>query len=399
MSDEFSGTGHPQPAVLQVVTLITPDGAYGGPVRVAFNQSRQLRAAGHRTMVAGGVRGYRKIPTALDGIPVRLAKARSIIPMLGFSGMIAPALLGWMVLNRRSFDVIHVHLARDLITLPAAVMALILRKRLVVQTHGMIADSSHPIAPLLDRVLTRPILRRAAAVLYLTVEERVALSRVQPEAAVQHLPNGVPGYDGTSTVGSGDRTSDQVEVLYLARLQSRKRPVLFAKTAARLVAEGCDARFTLVGPDEGEAAQVLETIMRSGTRTDEIRWEGALPPDRTVARMAAASIYVLPSVDEPFPMSVLEAMSVGLPVVITESCGLAETVRASGSGMVVDESEDSLIEAIRMLITDQRLREQMSAAARQTAAAAFSMEAVARDLTAVYDGRRPVANSWARAES
>ncbi|MGA5542177.1 glycosyltransferase [Mycobacterium sp. NPDC051198] len=382
MNEKSTGTA--QPAVLHVVTLITPDGAYGGPVRVAFNQSRQLRAAGHRTLVAGAVRGYPEIPTVIDGVPVRLAKARSIIPMLGFSGLLAPALLRWMMRNRKSFDVIHVHLARDLITLPAAAMALILRKRLIVQTHGMIADSSHPIAPILDRLLTRPILRRAAAVLYLTEDERAALLRVQPGAAVRHLRNGVPGYEGAR--GAADRTAGRVEVLYLARLQARKRPVLFAKAAARLLAEGCDARFTLVGPDEGEGAEVLDTITRSDTGSHEIRWEGALSPDRTVARMAAASIYVLPSVDEPFPMSVLEAMSVGLPVVITESCGLAETVRESGSGIVVGESEDALIEAMRTLISDQRLREQMSAAARQTAAAAFSMEAIARDLTASYVG-------------
>ncbi|OBB33351.1 hypothetical protein A5792_09345 [Mycolicibacterium peregrinum] len=384
MSEDF--TGAVRPAVLHVVTLITPDGAYGGPVRVAFNQTRQLRAAGHRTLVAGAVRGYSKIPTVLDGVPVRLAKARRIIPKLGFSGLLAPALLRWMVRNRKSFDVIHVHLARDLITLPAAAIALILRKRLIVQTHGMITDSSHPIAPILDRILTRPILRRAAAVLYLTEDERAALLRVQPEVAARHLRNGVPDYEGARTATGADRRTGCVEVLYLARLQARKRPVLFAKAATRLLSAGCDARFTLVGPDEGEGAEVLDTIMRSDTRPDEIRWEGALPPGRTVARMAAASIYVLPSVDEPFPMSVLEAMSVGLPVVITESCGLAETVRASGSGIVVDESEDALIEAMRTLIIDQRLRENMSAAARQTAAAVFSMEAIARDLAAVYVG-------------
>ncbi|OMB92925.1 hypothetical protein A5733_17145 [Mycobacterium sp. NS-7484] len=376
-------------AALHVVTLITPDGAYGGPVRVAFNQARQLRADGHRAVVAGAVRGYRTIPTVLDGVPVRLTKARNVIPVLGFSGLLAPAMWVWMVRNRRTFDVVHVHLARDLITLPAALIALVLGKRLIVQTHGMIADSDHPIAPVLDRVLVRPILRRAAAVLYLTEAERAALLRVQPAAAVQHLPNGVPGYEAAATARNDRAIGDDVEVLYLARLQARKRPVLFVRAATRLLAQGRAARFTLIGPDEGEGSAVRDAISRSGAAPDALTWEGALPPERTTARMVEASVYVLPSVAEPFPMAVLEAMSVGLPVVITESCGLAEAVRASGSGVVVDESEEALVEAIQTLITDRGLRERMSAAALRTAAEVFSMAAVARELLAVYTGVRP----------
>ncbi|OMC40305.1 hypothetical protein A5740_24475 [Mycobacterium sp. GA-1841] len=369
---------------MHVVTLITPDGAYGGPVRVAFNQARQLRADGHHAVVAGAVRGYREIPTRLDGVPVRLSKARTVIPMLGFSGLLAPAMLLWMVRHRKTFDVVHVHLARDLITLPAALIALMLRKRLIVQTHGMVADSDHPIAPLLDRILVRPILRRAAAVLYLTEAERAALLRVQPAAAVQHLPNGVPGYEPGPDVGADRVADNDVEVLYLARLQARKRPALFVRAATRLLAQDCAARFTLIGPDEGEGAAVRAAISQSGADEDAIAWEGALPPEHTTERMAAASVYVLPSVAEPFPMSVLEAMSVGLPVVVTESCGLANAVRDSGSGIVVDESEEALVEAIHMLIADRGLRERMSAAARRTATEVFSMAAVARELLTLY---------------
>lgn len=367
-----------RPSVLQVVTLITPDGAYGGPVRVALNQSRQLLANGHRAVVAAATRGYPIAPTELDGVPLRLARARNIHPALGFAGLVAPALIASMVRHRKSYDVVHVHLARDLVTLPAAMLALVLGKRLILQTHGMVVDSAHPLAPVLDRLLTRPVLRRAAATLYLTEAERAGLIRVQPTVALTHLPNGVPVYQG-------DReTTDVVEILYLARLQERKRPTMFVRAAARLLDEGLSARFALVGPDEGEAARVRDAIARAGH--DGIGWEGALSPEHTAERMARATCYVLPSVDEPFPMSVLEAMAVGLPVVITESCGLAEAVRASGSGIVVDESEDALVEAVRTLIADPDLRAQMGAAARRTAVEVFSMEAVTSRLRSIYAG-------------
>ena len=70
---------------------------------------------------------------------------------------------------------------------------------------------------------------------------------------------------------------------------------------------------------------------RCGPRSTETRASPgrvALTPDAIPARMAAADVYVLPSVREPHPMSVLEAMSVGLPVVVTNDCGLAPVGRA-----------------------------------------------------------------------
>src|SRR5947208_3258851 len=106
--------------VLQVVTLITPDGAYGGPVRVAFNQAQQLRSKGYDALIVATARGYSPLPRELNDTPVRLSKARLLLPFAGFSGIVSPSMLWWMLRHRRDYDVVHVHLARDLVTLPAA---------------------------------------------------------------------------------------------------------------------------------------------------------------------------------------------------------------------------------------------------------------------------------------
>jgi hypothetical protein len=72
--------------VLHVVTL-TPDGAHGGPVRVAFNQAREIRSQGHSVTITGACRGYREPPRDLDGTSVHLFKARQVIPFTGFAGI------------------------------------------------------------------------------------------------------------------------------------------------------------------------------------------------------------------------------------------------------------------------------------------------------------------------
>ena len=78
--------------------------------------------------------------------------------------------------------------------------------------------------------------------------------------------------------------------------------------------------------------------------------------------MSQAGVYVLPSIDEPYGMSVLEAMSVGLPVVITESCGLASLVRTTGSGVVTDPSLEGLVEGVRAIISDPAAARRMGEA-------------------------------------
>lgn len=101
-----------------------------------------------------------------------------------------------------------------------------------------------------------------------------------------------------------------------------------------------------------------------------------------LAELRRAHVYVLPSVDEPFPMSVLEALSVGTPAVVTASNGLARDIADASAGRVVDGAA-GLAPAVRELL-DPAVNEKASAAARKLAAEAFSMEAVLDTLLAVY---------------
>ncbi|MFD4432247.1 glycosyltransferase, partial [Nocardia sp. NPDC058497] len=278
------------------------------------------------------------------------------------------------------FDVVHVHLARDLVTLPAARIVLAAGVPLVVQTHGMIDPSDKLLARPLDRFWTVPTLRAAAAVLHLTAREAADLTAVAGrQLPLRELHNGVP----IPLVDRPDAGPDDVpEVLYLARLHPRKRPELFVRMAARLHEEGIAARFRMVGPDEGSAGAVEQLIETTGA---PVRWEGALAPQQTAARTARASVYVLASVDEPYPMSVLEAMALGLPVVVTDTCGLAPLIEEHRCGIVVRSDDlDSLTAATRELLQQPQLRREMGESGARLARGQLSMTGVAERLEQVY---------------
>ncbi|PYY38973.1 glycosyltransferase [Curtobacterium sp. MCPF17_046] len=364
--------------VLHVVSLISSDGAFGGPTRVCQNQSQALQADGHQvTVVAGAAGGDVSPPAIVDGVRTLLFRTRRV-PGMGFAGMFAPGMVRWLLDHRTDFDVAHVHLARDLVTLPAVMTLLRSGIPVVVQPHGMIIPSRKLLALPVDGWGTRPALRRASAVLALNERECDDLKHVArdlPQPVV--LPNGVPEQE----VLDRPPVTDSTEVLYLARLHARKRPLYFVEAAKRLQDRFPSTRFALVGPDEGEAPAVQRAI---GNRTSTVAWEGPINPARTMDRMAQCDIYVLSAVDEPFGMTVLEAMSLGKPVVVTESCGLAAAVRRHEAGIVSRDDPDGLAQAIAELLADPAKRARMGEHGRKAVRTEFGMPAVAARLGDVY---------------
>ncbi|WP_327294066.1 MULTISPECIES: glycosyltransferase [unclassified Streptomyces] len=368
--------------VLHTVTLHSPTHAFGGPVRVALNLSRGLRERGHEArLVALGDGFGGTLPTEVEGVPARLFRARRMLP-LGFSGITSPALIAAAGRLVRGADLVHVHLARDLVTLPVALAALRAGKPLVLQTHGMVDPSDRLLAKALDALAVRRVLRRASAVLYLTGHERRGLEAVAPAGSgrplhLTRLVNGVPAQEARPTPPGPPR------VLYAARLQARKRPQDFVAAVPEILRHHPEAEFVVAGPDEGELASVQALISELGL-DGRVHCPGSLSAAEMLAELRQAHVYVLPSVDEPFPMSVLEALAAGTPAVVTHSNGLARDIADAGAGRVVAGAAELAAGVLELL--DPGANGAASAAARKLAAEAFSMDAVLDILIGVYEG-------------
>ncbi|MBT2466526.1 glycosyltransferase [Streptomyces sp. ISL-66] len=366
--------------VLHAVTLHSPTHAFGGPVRVALNLAKGLRERGHEAGLLALGEGFADPwPTSVEGVPAKLFPARRLLP-LGFSGMTSPALLASAGRLVRDADVVHVHLARDLVTLPVALAALRARKRLVLQTHGMVDPSEKLLAKVLDAVAVRRLLRGADAVLHLTPHEREGLDAVVGGA----LPRSLRLVNGTPAQDERPAPSGPPRILYSARLQARKRPVDFVDAAPAVLAVHPDAQFVVAGPDEGELPAVRARIAELGLGS-RFTVPGALSGSEVLTELRRAHVYVLPSVDEPFPMSVLEALSVGVPPVVTHSNGLARDIAAAGAGRAVAPGPAGVAEAVLSLL-DPAENATASKSARALAASSFSMDAVLDTLLDVYRG-------------
>ena len=362
--------------IAHVVTLVDRSGSYGGPVAVARGQCEELARRGHDVTLFAGWDGAATLQS--PDVSSRLFRARKVVPVSGFSALSAPAMIGALIRELPSFDVVHVHLARDLVVLPAALLTMRGRVALLVQTHGMVRPDGRRLARVIDAVATGRVLAGAAACCALTAEEARGLERLGvPAARIRQLGNGVPPQSRRAAWAEIPR------IVYCARLHRRKRPVAFVEAAAEVLARGHRATFALYGPDEGELGAVDAAIHALGV-SDSVSYEGPVEPARVLDVLAAAQVYVLPSVDEPFPMSLLEAMSLGLPSITTDSVGIKEQLMTSGGAIVTDASVGSLADAVVRVITDAAGWERAAQAAVTAVADHFSVARVVTELASLY---------------
>ena len=367
--------------VLHAFTLQSPDNAFGGPIRVALNLAHELGTRGIQVQLVGGCRGYETAPSELEGIPANLFPVTQIHPKLGFSGLYSLKLLTWTWRNVTKFDLVHIHMARDLITLPIGLICRIRKIPFVIQGHGMIDPTQKLAGRILDKLFVKRLLANAAKLLFLTEQE----SKDYPEVVGKVLdnlaffPNGVPAQPATNL---SERSAPQPTVSYISRLQARKRPHLFVEMAAKLTKDGLNCVFKIAGADEGELPRVLEVIQENDL-AEHVEYLGSQDHAGVIKLLQETSVLVLPSINEPFPMIILEAISCAIPVVITDTCGLAPYITRGNAGIVTDGSVSELSSAVKTIMSELP---SYAANALTLANNEFSMKHIGDELVQIYTG-------------
>lgn len=333
-----------------VFPLLSSTGRSGGPASVAIGHAAELSRRGHDVTVLAVRDDGSQDPQTESTADIRTFPMRVVSRRLGFAGFYGAGMARYFAKHKREYDVVHVHMARDLVTLPIAYRSIISSIPTVVQPHGMIDRSDKRLAHILDTALTRRVLRRASLVLSLTEREDGDIRTLENRATIKRINNGVE----VGTLPSFENR--KYEVLFLARLQERKRPIQFVEMASVLTTEFPDLRFAIVGPDGGEAEHVKQLIHERNLQ-DVVTLEGAVAPSAVVTRMSSARVYVLPSVDEVFPMSMLEAFVSGTPTVATTSLGIAENCIHYGAAEIVAPDVEGLVNGVRRALNPVRAEE------------------------------------------
>jgi len=172
-------------------------------------------------------------------------------------------------------------------------------------------------------------------------------------------------------------------VLFTGGIFPRKRVLELVEAIARVRQHVPDITLHICGNvrDSSYAERVLERTRQLNLQ-DAVRFLGAVDPDQLLEEYASAAVFVLPSARETSPISIAEAMAMGIPVIATDVGGVRELV-GDGGHVVPLEDQQSFDERLVELLADATNQEVFSSAARARAES-FRANVVAARVHRVY---------------
>ena len=304
-----------------------------------------------------------------EGFPVHVLDRRP-----GLDWRCAQRLAG--IVRHERVDVLHAHQYTPFFY-SAASRFLGSRPPVLFTEHGR----THPDYPRRKRILANRVLLRGRDRV-VAVGEAVRQALIHNEGIapgrVEVIYNGTPLEKFDLPVTACERAAIRAEIglgpddlvlIQVARLDSLKDHATAIRTIERVVSQCSRARLVLVG--DGPEREPIESLVRQRALGEYVRFLGQR--DDVPRLLAASDIVLLTSVSEGIPLTLIEAMAAGRPVVSTRVGGVAEVADDGQTGLLAPAGDDTVLaEHILRLADDPGRRDRMGRTGRRRAEDLFS---------------------------
>ena len=364
--------------VLSVVQFYFPFQDRGGPVVKVRSLAKGLAKRGHQVTVLTADLGL----SSMNGFGAKAERCKwgwrwqdegveaIYLPTRAHfhASTLNPRVVAYCKASLRNFDVVHFYGLYDLLGPSAAYFCRGQGVPYVVEPMGMYRpiDRSLRFKRLWHRSLGKAFLAGAARMIATSeIEREELLTGGIPAAKLALRYNGI---DLSSCLPLPPRgtfrskwkiPADEPVVFFLSRLIPRKGADTLIDAFARVCPQS--GRLVIAGP-EGEAGYRAYLEKRAGDSGvgPRVVFTGPLYDDDKKAALADADIFALPSRYENFGNAVAEAVASGVPVIVTNSCGIHSLV-AGRAGLVIAPDKEELADSLGRLIYDRDLRGRLKA--------------------------------------
>lgn len=363
----------PDAAPMRIAMVITRGDEMGGAQLHVSTLVHGLIAAGHDIHVIAGTAGTWVDNLAEAGVPVQICQVmgREIDPWRDLAAV-------------RDLTARLVAIAPDLVCAHSSKAGLVARIaarragiRSIFTAHGWAFTDGVPQPKrAVFRSVELMMAPLASKIICVSEHDRAIGRRAGIRAdRLVTIHNGVP--DVADSLRANPREGAPVRVVMVARFAAQKDHA----TLLRAAAEVPDVQLDLVGdgPTLPDVRQLVDTLGMQ----DRVRFLGVRGD---VAKLLAQShIFVLASIFEGFPLSTLEAMRAGLPVIVSNVGGAGEAIIDHESGFLVPRGDvETLRDRLELLATKPDRRVLMGATARRRFEERFSAEAMIERTAALY---------------
>lgn len=198
-------------------------------------------------------------------------------------------------------------------------------------------------------------------------------------AGIERPP--LPPRDGPLPGANG--SAQRPLVLCVARLSPEKGHAGLLQAFARLVAGGVDAQLELLG-DGPDRSRIEEQIRVLGL-AERVNLRGQVSEDQVLEALTRATVLVLASFMEGLPVTLMEALALGVPVVAPCVAGIPELVEHGVSGLTFPPGDwDRLAQLLRELLADPALQQRLAREGRRRVEAEYFVERSLEPLVGAF---------------
>lgn len=347
---------------MQNILIISPDiSVKGGISTVLKNFLPYLNAEEYRITT---------VSSHCDG--PRLLKL-----LIAFYGL--SKILYLVIINK--YDIVHIH-GSDIVSSKRKYYFFRLVKLFCSKTiyhfHGASFLEQYPYASARWQSRIKYLFEQVNLVICLSNSWKSAIETIAPEAAIKVVPNAV----SIPEVHRWERTSSQLTILFMGLIGERKGIFDLLVVFKLLIQRHPDIILRIGG--NGEVKKLLKEIQTLGIQKN-VRYMGWINDKKKDKLLRMTDIFVLPSYGEGMPMSVLEAMSYGIPVVSTTIGGIPELVVDGISGFLIKPGDSSaLYEKLDQMITNQELRKDFGYRGRQIVERNHDINSIAKKIVKIF---------------
>ncbi len=245
------------------------------------------------------------------------------------------------------FDIIHSH---DWLTYPAGVHAkYVSGKPLVIHVHATDFDRSRGNVNPTVYSIEKAGMDHADHIITVSDKTRdtvIDRYNIDPRK-VTTVHNAVEPLSPTIQAIEGKHNTKDKVVTFLGRITMQKGPEYFVEAAYKVLQKTNNVRFVMAG--SGDMMEKMISLVANRNISDRFHFTGFLKGNQVYEMLKSSDVYIMPSVSEPFGISPLEAMQVGVPTIVSKQSGCAEILN---NAIKVDYWDiDAMANAIYSIIT------------------------------------------------